>query len=233
MNITVYTICYNEKIMLPYFFEHYKKIANKIVVYDNDSKDGSQDLITQLGGELRHFSTNGLQDNIAMLNVKNNCWKGDKSDWVIVCDMDEFLIDTHKLQNYSGNIVFKPEGYNMWGNIDVNIPNNPDFWKINKGDSAPQFGKMICFSPAINEINYSPGAHTARPIGANIVNDMRLLHYLWLSEDYVVNKYNKYIPRFSENDKLNRFGIHYLQGEVATREQYRNTEKHCYDIPNL
>ncbi len=41
MKIDVFTTCYNEQIILPYFLKHYKKFANNITVYDNMSTDNS------------------------------------------------------------------------------------------------------------------------------------------------------------------------------------------------
>ena len=45
MKITLYTICYNEQEMLPYFLNHYSKMVDKIVVYDNYSTDNSRQIL--------------------------------------------------------------------------------------------------------------------------------------------------------------------------------------------
>ena len=45
MKITLYTICYNEQEMLPYFLNHYSKMVDKIVVYDNQSTDNSRQIL--------------------------------------------------------------------------------------------------------------------------------------------------------------------------------------------
>ena len=45
MKVTLYTICYNEQEMLPYFLNHYSKMVDKIVVYDNQSTDNSRKIL--------------------------------------------------------------------------------------------------------------------------------------------------------------------------------------------
>lgn len=44
MKITVYTVCFNEELMLPHFLNHYSRIADRIVLYDNQSTDQSMSL---------------------------------------------------------------------------------------------------------------------------------------------------------------------------------------------
>jgi glycosyltransferase involved in cell wall biosynthesis len=48
--MTVFTITYNEELMLPYFVNHYRsRFTNcKIVVYDNESIDKTVDIAERL-----------------------------------------------------------------------------------------------------------------------------------------------------------------------------------------
>jgi hypothetical protein len=76
--------------MLPYFLNHYSKMVDKIVVYDNQSTDNSVEILKSFKGceiEIRDYNTNNeIQDGTLMM-VKNNCWKNDNSDYIIVLDI--------------------------------------------------------------------------------------------------------------------------------------------------
>ena len=43
--ISVYSICWNEAKLLPFFLNHYAKFASKITIYDNESNDGSVEVV--------------------------------------------------------------------------------------------------------------------------------------------------------------------------------------------
>ena len=88
--VYVYTVCHNEALLLPYFLRHYGSFAEKVIVYDNQSTDGSADIAGSWPKtEVRTLdSGNELRDDL-LLEVKNNCWKESrgKADLVIVCDV--------------------------------------------------------------------------------------------------------------------------------------------------
>ena len=99
-------------------------------MYDNGSTDGSVDyLLTQNDFvELKSFrykEDNKINDE-ELRNFKNNIWKEykDKYDWVIVCDIDEFLYlnaydnvkDFGTTTGEDGKIFSsRAKGYNKYG----------------------------------------------------------------------------------------------------------------------
>jgi len=227
--ITIYTICWNEIFLLPHFFEHYKW-ANKIIVYDNGSDDGSQDFVkAQPKGELRFYDTKNKQNNDIMIDIKNNCWKGDTSDWVVVCDVDEFLMGHEKLRKYAGRVcVFECK---MWEMVSKEVPS--DFKSVTMKSYGPKrHFKSICFSPKIKEIKYTPGAHHSHPIPNNKIEDEDIVcyHYSCLSEDYLVKRWKRYATRIGKNDLIKRYTDNYLWEEGKIREEYRR--RLCLAQPN-
>src|SRR6266446_6140390 len=94
MNIHLYTICWNERRVLPYFLRHYEQFCERIVVYDNGSDDGSTAIVrAHPQCESRPIDTGGTLCEQTLLYVKGETWKESrhKADWVIACDVDEIL----------------------------------------------------------------------------------------------------------------------------------------------
>ena len=93
MNITIYTIAYNESILIKFMIEHYRsRFPNcHIIVYDNYSTDNTVEIASALGCEIRYFDTNNQIFDNKYLELKNNFWRDAQTDWVLVCDVDELL----------------------------------------------------------------------------------------------------------------------------------------------
>ena len=63
MKIHLYTMCWNERRMLPFFLRHYEQFCERMIVYDNGSDDGSQAIIkAHRLCELREINTHGELD---------------------------------------------------------------------------------------------------------------------------------------------------------------------------
>lgn len=233
--------------MLPHFLKHYD-FADRIVIYDNGSTDGSIELIKNSKAELRHYDTNGEQDNLAMRSLKNNCWKGSKADWVIVCDMDEHVVGWEKLDEYkplwTGNvpilgveepIIFKTTGYQM---VSESPPDDLTTIKLGARDGVTvanidnPMDKCLCFNPKLKDINYGCGCHDCVPEKPyRIIKDVLFnYHYAFLGEEYVVKRWSDYFKRMSKSDLDHKWGEQYMLGEQFTRETYRRVYKGAKDV---
>lgn len=227
MNIDVYSICYNEEFILPYFIRHYNQFSRNITIYDNNSTDSSLEIIKSNNINLITFETEGRYQEDKQIYIRNNCWKNSDADWVIICDMDEFLFHPNLLnylENTKNNLIFG-RGYEMMSEY-LPTTNNQIYDEIKNGypmDEFPSYNlpylksnysKGILFKPSeIKEINYGPGSHYCSPIGNIISNvkelpienshhivypvvydDFKLLHYKYLSREYVEYKNKRLYP---------------------------------------
>lgn len=85
------TLCYNEIDILPFVSQYWERMADKVVVYDNGSTDGSIEYLKSLPYvEIRHFESSG-QNDIIQKEIKEKAYLEfkDKFDIIIITDMDE------------------------------------------------------------------------------------------------------------------------------------------------
>jgi glycosyltransferase involved in cell wall biosynthesis len=213
--ITVYTLTYNEEIILPFFIESYKKNfpSCEIVVYDNQSTDKTVDIARNYGCIVHSFDTNGKFSDLHHQHIKNNCWKTSKTDWVVVCDCDEIVNvrEEDLLKEEKMGVDFlRFEGYAM---INPN-PEKLEIKNLNTGYRDIQYDKPYLFNKRnVLEVNYSSGAHECNPL-MKLDADVRFsdfsyqcFHYKLLSIDYVLAKHRAYYYRLSEENIKNGWGI--------------------------
>ncbi len=222
MSVEVFAICYNEAKLLNKFILHYQDRfdADKITIYDNYSIDGSKEIIEQMGCTYIPYDSGGqIRDDI-YLDIKNNCWKNSKADWVIVCDIDEFLeVDFDP----SDSTILSVKGFDMVGDLNsrMGVPNK-------------MYSKNIMFKPSeIKEINYLAGCHYSKPEG-NIKfsrNVAKLLHRKYISEDYVFERHLMYQERLSDVNKQFGWGIEYQNVErKKIEEKFVELRKNAIEI---
>lgn len=224
--VELFTLCYNEEVILPHFLEYYSKFVDKITIYDNESTDNSINIINNFKkipiNVITYKTQNKLNDN-EYLNIKNNCWKNSKCDYVIIVDCDEFF--NFKDINVDFDII-TPVGYEMVNNKIIN-----NILEINEGVFENNYSKTIIFNPKkIKEINYTAGCHKCNFIGDNIIhlnndNNYKLLHYKYINLEYVINKYTMYNKRLSEYNKNHNLGIQYTWGIEQITNYYNNLLK--------
>lgn len=219
--ITIYTITYNEEFILPYFISWYRERFPdcRIVIYDNESTDNTVEIAKENNCEVITYYTNNQLSDSKYLEIKNNCWKNAITDWVIVCDVDEFLEIDETMLN-TDQTIYKAKGYNM-----CNVNNLVNVNNIRHGIEAAQYDKSILFNKKyITEINYTPGCHDCNPKGVVIYgkNNPKLLHMKFINENLMVKKYKSYANRLSEENLKYKWGYQYREEESNIREAFKN-----------
>lgn len=215
VRICVYTFCYNEEKILPFFLRHYLSFCDEVVVYDNGSTDNSAKIINSFKNtRIVKYNPGELRDDLHVV-MKNNIWKEARGrfDFVIVVDADEFIYypDMKKLLAYckkNGKTVLHQKGYEMVGESDPGSEGMLND-RIKKGVYNRLYDKKVVFDPnKIREMNYTPGAHKAVPRGRVRYfrsPDLKLLHYKFLSKERYLDKVAN-VRQSDENRKKN-YGI--------------------------
>jgi len=233
--VHLYAVCYNESIVLPFFFKHYKKMFGdsiKFTIFDNESNDGSQDMCIEQGAEVITYSTNDQLSDSKYLEIKNNCWKNQEEPWALIVDIDEELFITREellKEEELGSTIIRSEGWNL---INTENTDKIVFEDIKYGSRCVQYDKNYLFDKRhISQINYTPGCHSSSPVG-NVKyseNSYKLFHYKALSEQYLVDRYKMFTSRLSEDNIKNKYGWHY----TLLEEEIRRNHRHFQKIENL
>jgi glycosyltransferase involved in cell wall biosynthesis len=246
MKIWIYTLCYNEEKIITFFLQHYA-FADKIIVYDNESTDNSVKLFKEssLNCDIRTYKSNNTINDMLYLEIKNNAWKEARNnnvDYVIVVDMDEFLIAENNsnisdfLQKYPATI-YEVDGFEMISTCENPVYKNdtPLTCQCLYGTFSEYYCKSVIFSPSqVQEINYFPGCHYCEPI-LNVENTtihkLRLLHFKYaFGPQFVIDRYRLYEERLSEENKNNDFGHHYSWSSSKILKEYNSLLKNSSKI---
>jgi hypothetical protein len=232
IKVAIYSIAYNENLLLPYFVAHYRSRfpGCNITIYDNCSTDNTARLASNLGCIVKQYDSCGRFCEDKQIEIKNNCWKGTDADWVIVCDIDEFLdADLAQLMEERCTIL-RTQGWDMVGG---KTKESFDFYAINHGIKNNLESKHIAFKPQeIAQINYAPGAHSCTPVG-NVHYSYRvynLYHYKYIYLDYVIARHKMSAERLSSINREMGWGAHYLIEEDRVYEIYEKYKKNMQKL---
>lgn len=221
--ITVYTLTYNESMLIQFIIDHYRERfpGCRIVVHDNISTDDTVKIALANGCEVISFDTNNQFQDRRHMEIKNNCWKTAKTDWVLMCDLDELLdINEKELKKEEelGATIIRSKGYEM-----INMEDNLDIAGMRHGLRDINYDKSYLFNKKfIKEINYGPGCHKCHPRGTGVYSTKayKLYHYSSINENLSVEKRKIYAKRLSPENLKEGWGFHYLFTPEKTHEEY-------------
>jgi hypothetical protein len=235
--IEVHSLLHNEAHMIPYFVLHYSQFAD-IFFYESDSTDGSREIAEALGAKVISLPTENVVNELVFLQMKNNCWKDSKADWVIIGDTDEFV--------YHPNLVdiLEKTKYNMfypkeWRMIAREFPTTEGqiYDEVKYGfPGDPGYNKMNIFRPnEIKEMNYEAGCHSCHPEG-NIKlcpdTDIVTLHFHDVGIEYRLKRNVYLASRISQVNKDRGWGVHVTWTEEKIRADFEaNMKKAVRVIP--
>lgn len=229
-----YAVCWNEELILPWMFKYYGQFVDCFTIYDNYSSDKTEEIINNNPkAEIIKFGDKDHFDDFANQKIKNTCWKRSrgKADWVVVCDMDEFLYHPNLeslLQKLVDEKVSFPTtmGYDMFSESFPKYDGRYQLTDlVQQGVRYQWFDKHIVFDPyMIVDTFFDPGAHHANPTGivsrGSDNTALKLLHYKNLGIDYLMSRHRQLGERLSAANLNKGFGIHYLSSKQAEIKQY-------------
>ena len=214
MKIDLFTVAWNEIDRIQQFLDYYKNEVDSITIYDNYSVDGTDDICLQNGCTVYKFGE-GEHNESELMNIRNTCWQQSKADWVIICDVDEYLrsrnnISIKKQLSFTPCNIIQPKGVQM---ISRDIK---PFREITTGYYESFLDKRICFKPNdVRAMNYAGGSHFCYPVmntGEPVINytDFYMLHYSMVNKEAWKNRYKQYKSRMSRWNIVNNAAIHYM-----------------------
>lgn len=226
MKIEVYLVHWQEKDIMPLVIKHHQEYADRIIILDNHSKDGSVEIAKSMGCEVIQFGTSFF-DDFENLTVKNNCFQNSTADWVVISDFDEVLfspnINVRKFLEDAkeiGHTIIKTIG---WQIMSDEMPKE-SLTEILNGFEFSNYAKNIVFNPqAISEINFNPGSHRCDPKGDVLwSNDfLYVLHYKHIGGlERTIKRYKEYQPRMSKNNRTKGWGSHYNRTLNSLRQEW-------------
>jgi hypothetical protein len=197
MKIDVYTICRNEARMMPYFLRHYETFANRIFVWDEDSNDGTHELLTAHPKvTLLPYPSDcprGMQDNYWATHQ----WQQYKelsrgrADWVMIVDADELIYSLDLVGTLRDCRARKVDVLVCRNFIMVAeefpVTNGQIYDVVKLGLRDGTCDKWCTFNPAI-DVTFKPGRNrNPAQLSTNAVewNRLLLLHYRNLGLHYM------------------------------------------------
>lgn len=218
MNITIYSITFNEELLIKFMIEHYRTRfpTCSIIFYDNSSTDNTAKIAQDNNCQVITYNSGGTLNDGLHAKIKNTCWKNAETDWVLVSDLDE-LLDINEEQLFQeetlGSTRISSEGYHM-----VNLENNYDIPSIKYGTRNYNYDKFMLFNKKfIQEMNYSAGAHKCNSIGYVVDSKpYKMYHYKFINPELAIAKHHLTIKRLSNDNKQNGWGYPQI---LRTEEQ--------------
>ncbi len=235
--ITIYTLTYNEEVLMQYMIDHYRSRFSDchIVVYDNNSTDKTVEICKNNKCEIRSYPANNQLDDGLHMRIKNSCWKDASTDWVLTCDLDELLDineDQLKAEEAAGSTIIKTEAWTMVNMLDTFDKQSLD--AITQGFRDPGYDKSLLFNKKhIKEINYNPGCHGCNPVGHTIYSKTyQLRHYQYINPGLFVAKRMETAKRLSAENKKNGWGLPQTSGtEQDKKDDFEYRKIHNVRVP--
>ena len=242
--IHLYTLCWNEEKLLPFFLDHYRDKVDAIFVYDNGSTDRSLEILAaEPHVTVTHFDTPPDSFVFEELRLSEAMWQASRgvADWVVILDIDEFLVVPDfrgylKTMTEAGVTAIRTVGFDMVSlTFPQPEPNLPE--QITRGFRAVANDKPCIFNPqAILRTNFTLGRHGANPEGKVVWperREMLLLHYKTLGWDYYMERMQILASGLKPKDIELGLGAHYLFSLQEHEAFFKRRWERSAPVPGL
>ncbi len=241
MTIDLYTICWNEEAMLGFFFRHYDALVDRYVVYDDGSTDATLGILqSHPKVEVRRFQRVVPDSYVASAQRHHNSvWKESRgrADWVIMTAIDEHLkhpdLAAYLARCKADGVTLIPAiGYEM---VTTSFPSADEMLAHTRTVGAPlaKMNKLSIFDPnAVDDTNFEPGRHIARPTGRiryPEADEVLNLHYKFLGIDYLVERSRLLNTGLGALDRERRWGRQYEFSAAEHQQEFRKVREAARD----
>jgi hypothetical protein len=244
MKIHLYTICWNEGILLDFFFNHYQPWVERFVMYDDGSTDDSLAILAAKPNvEVRRFPRSHPDSYVlSAKELQNNCWKESrgKADWIVITAIDEHLhLYQRNILEYlsdckeKGITLIPALGYQM---LTEEFPEKHEHLATTRttGASWGPMNKLSIFDPnTVRETNFGVGRHGAEPDGHLRFpeqDELLLLHYKYLGMRYVVQRNLFLRSGLRPTDRAHGWGIQYDLNEKENKRFWKDFQNRAVDV---
>jgi hypothetical protein len=248
LSLHVYTFNWNEIRLAPFFLRHWSQVAEKIVVLDHHSDDGSAEQLATAGCVVRPYGTPGRYVIGEQDAARQDCWHGSRglghaSPWVAVVDFDEFLWhpDLGRFLSHAtaeGHFVLRPAGFEMMSEVFPVDDGRPLTAQVRRGFRHGQYCKPCLFRPdRVASMRFASGAHGASPVDASgnpipitDVSDLKLLHYRRLSFDHYLGRSRAQLARLDPDELAAGRGFHLAESEEHLRRVWAELDAQAVEV---
>ncbi len=236
--IVVVTHWFNEQLLAPLFFRHYRDATEIRVLLDTDTNDATREIASRFPNVvLQPVHCPDQMDNLQMLANINQALMDVRDGWIYMVDADEFIFPEHfeDPQSFLARQTAEVINATYWhvyrhkseGDIDYTQPPIPQ--RIHAADGGPEF-KNWFWKPSV----FRAGAGVQLTIGnhrtkeEHTVSPERYIGAHWKQADYdiCIQRRLSNMARHSAHDHKKGWGNHdFHVNAVKLRAQLdRNSE---------
>ena len=234
MQVDVYAPFRNEQAIAPHILNYWALLPiRNIYLLDNETTDGSIDLIRQRFPHVYNIPQLGKFSDLTVQWFKNQAWKQwsrGQVDFVIISDFDEVVYANDicaELQRMkdSGGTIANLKALCAWC-TDENFPQGTELIHKQPGilfRYDKQYDKKILFDPnRLTEINYGPGCHWCNPRGDVKWYDapISMFHFSHLGLKYFLSRRATQGPNLSEDNIRRGWGMEFIESPESLTKGY-------------
>ena len=239
--IHIFILCYNEENIIETTIKHYQRMfpSCTITICDNESTDKSVEIAKKFKCKIHTYKTDGKVNDFVYNDIKENLWREAKTEWVLICDMDEFLCvneDDLMAESLNGTTLINTQGYSILGDSHDSELKDISLENIHRGYKDDNYSKIICFKrEEVERMNYNAGAHICSPHGRKIIFSSikySLYHFKYLGFPYLLKNFS---INYQRSHEMRNFGmaLHYTDDEQKIRNIMTRAEGLSHEIKPL
>jgi hypothetical protein len=219
MKIDLYSMMHNEAVILPYYFRHYDPLVNRYFIWEDQSTDGTRELLQQNKKvTLLPVPQSKIDDHfwVRQMFPQYRRHSMGRADYVFTADADEFiyhpnLIGLLEKKKQQGVDTFRCKGYTMVADA-FPTTTGQIYEEIKMGVYDPWSCKRAIHSTKV-KLFYSPGRHFIKSVerldGGEVVDSdgsgILLLHYRFLGPEYFKARSARNMERMGERNIRYKF----------------------------